>query len=349
MGTQARITDSIKNGILSGNYTPGQLLESRAVFVEKHNTTPLTVQRAFNHLIEHEFVTVKDRSGTYISEKPSNLCRYALVFCRDRKHADWTRFWQLMIDEKSKIEKKLKIDIEIYEGMKYGKKSDDYARFLKSKKAGSFAGVIFTSELFNFPEEILENLDIPYVAISFDLETKNINLLKLEKKSFHKKISDKIAELNVKKVAIIATENYVKNREDEMKFYFDQHGLSYCPNLVQSFFIQEPYLVNRYVSLLLSMPDNLRPDCFAVFDDNLLPYVFDEITSQGKTIGKDIKIVSHANLPIDCSEFPGVEFVGYDVPAIIRKAISLLKDNTRKPETHLILAKIFDNPSNTTL
>jgi DNA-binding GntR family transcriptional regulator len=65
VGTQGKIIAQIKDGILSGKYKPSQELDKRSFFIEKYNTTPITVQRAFNHLVDHGFVTTKSRLGTF--------------------------------------------------------------------------------------------------------------------------------------------------------------------------------------------------------------------------------------------------------------------------------------------
>ncbi len=338
VGTQAKIVSKIQKGILSGKYKPMEVLDKRSYFIKKYNTTPITVQRAFNNLIEYGFVTTKARVGTFVAERPPNLFRYALVFARDRKHADWTRFWQLMIDNKSLVEKELNIDIEIYEGLEYEEKSADYLRFLRDKQAGAFAGVIFTSELLNFPEEIINNLDVPCVAISSSREIDYISNINIDRDSFHRQLSEKIAQLGCVRAAFMVAEDYTLNREDNIKFHFNQNNLNYEEDFIQSFSVKEPFWTKRFISLMLKMPIDIQPDCFVVIDDNFLPNVFEQLIGDGKKPGKDIQVVSHANFPIDYDKYPGVHFVGYDVIEILRTSSSVLRSGQSEGREILVKA-----------
>jgi DNA-binding LacI/PurR family transcriptional regulator len=197
---------------------------------------------------------------------------------------------------------------------------------LKDKKAGAFAGVIATSELFNFSEEIFYNLDVPCVAISAIREIASISNLNIDKESFHYQLSERIADLGCKRIAFIVAEDYTENREDGIRHYFKKNGLNYDDDYIQCFSVKEPFWVERYVSLMMRMPKELRPDCFMAIDDNFLPYVFEQLTKSGKMPGKDIHVVSHANFPIEYDKYPGVNFVGYDVVNILRQGILTLQD-----------------------
>lgn len=335
-GTQAKIISQIRDGILSGKYKPLQELPKRSEFIKKYNTTPITVQRAFNHLIAHGFVTTKSRLGTFVAEKPSNLFRYALVFARYREHADWTRFWQLMIDFKSVIEQEFRIDIEIYEGLENEERSEDYLRFLEDKKAEAFAGVIFTSELYNFDEELFRDLRVPCVAVSSLRESKHIANIKVDKESFHKQLVEIAAGSGCKRVALLVAANYQEERENSIRRYFLEKHLVYDADYIQSFSLKESFWVKRFISLMMRLPDGLRPDCLIVMDDNFLPYVFDQLIISGKTPGKDIHVISHANFPVEDSRYPGVKFVGYDVVNILRQGVLSLQSGMSKDREILI-------------
>lgn len=321
---------------MSGEYKPGEILPPRTFFVEKFDTTLITVQRAFNFLIDNGFVTAKSRSGTYVAERPVNLFRYALVFSRSPSHGNWTRFWQLMLDSKKQLEKELDIDIDIFQGLDYGESCRDFHRFIRDCRSGSLAGAIFTGELHNFPKETYHQIDIPATCISrFEIE-ENISKITLDTENFYHLCAKKLSELGCTKVGIISADFFEKEKEEMLQKSFAAFGIPYNKSYIQGVSVRERFWARRFVNLLMEYVEGEKKfDALLVLDDNLLPEVVKGVHDEGLVIGQDIEVVSHENLPAEQSLFPNVHFVGYKIESIIKRGIEQLKLSGAKSEIYI--------------
>lgn len=59
---------SIKNAIVSGQYSPNEKLPSKRVTADIHGLSPITVERAYAMLSDEGYIYTKERSGYYVSD-----------------------------------------------------------------------------------------------------------------------------------------------------------------------------------------------------------------------------------------------------------------------------------------
>lgn len=64
---------TMKNKILCGEYTLGQKLPSKRVMADKTGCSVITVERAYNMLIDEGYITSEERSGYYVCELDVSL------------------------------------------------------------------------------------------------------------------------------------------------------------------------------------------------------------------------------------------------------------------------------------
>ncbi len=325
MGIQETIIAHVVDGILSGSFEPGSRLKGREDYGRLFNTTPVTVQRAFNQLIERGFVTSVKSSGTFVSEHPPCLCRYALVFPSSPQLSDWTFFQQAAVDSLAAIEQEAQVELKCYMGLGLRTDSMDTLKTFKSDlEDRTLAGAIFLSELRNFHKEAWSNVGVPFYSVSQPAFSQGFPRIELGKASFYSRAADKFKALGRKRIAIVANERYFTEWEAVAKTVFVQKKLAYQEEWVQVFSVSEQQGVNRFLKLLLSLPPSKRPDGVFIVDDNFLEQTHATLKELGVKIGRDVDVVCHANFPVQ-KKYPNLHRLGYHVPTAISSAVANLR------------------------
>ena len=106
--TRTALLDVIRTQIVSGKFSPGSRLPTRAALVKRYRTTPVTVQRVFDTLAKEGFIVARGRAGTFVAEQPPHLANYVLFFPTSSVSASVPKsyLWQAMISEGKKLAKK---------------------------------------------------------------------------------------------------------------------------------------------------------------------------------------------------------------------------------------------------
>lgn len=324
MGIQNEIISYVRDGILEGRFKPGERLKGRDYFCKKFHTTPITVQRAFNRLIERGFVTAERSVGTFVSQKPTCLRRVAFMYPGIPNDVEWTSFSQLILDSISEIEQSLGIIIKNYFGM--GKNSDSvdvFNEFQEDLKNGTLVGAVYLAELRYFRSIAWKNVQLPYYDVAQPGQALGRPRIELVKKEYFAQGVEAFKRLNRERIAIITVDLFSSEHEQMVKDLFADKGLSYYSYLVQSFSVigarkqENGAWIARFVKLLFSLPESKKPDGIFVTDDNFVDATYQALLDIGIIPGKDIDVIAHANFPIKQWNYPGMYRLGYHIPNVI--------------------------------
>lgn len=331
MGIQDSIISYIRSGIVSGRFKPGTRLKGREFFCNKFATTPITVQRAFNRLIDRGLVTAEKSVGTFVAEKPSCLYQVALLFSVSPSSPTWTSFAQVIVDNIAKIEQQANVTIKCFYGM--GKSEDNpevFEEFQKHLDEQTLVAAIYAGELRHFRKKAWNNVNISYYVVAQPQQAEGHPRIELKKQDYYQMGISKFKELGRKRIAIITVDLFISEREQLVKDIFIQNSLDYYEEYVQSFSVnkavsaEKTFWIDRFLRLLFALPAGKKPDGIFVTDDNFLDIVCKSLLDLGLKIGDDIDVVGHANFPVDQEKFPNVYQLGYCVPSMITSACELL-------------------------
>jgi DNA-binding LacI/PurR family transcriptional regulator len=321
MGIQDSIISYVRSGIVSGKFKPGQRLKGREYFCEKFSTTPITVQRAFNRLIERGFVTAEKSVGTFVAEKPTCLNQIAFLFASTPASNNWTSFSQVVVDSIPNIEKNAGVVIKCFYGMGHNEDNVDVFNELeKCSKEQTLVAAIYLAELRYFRKKALSGINIPYYDVAQPNKAGGQPRIELKKLEYYQKGTAKFKELGRKRIAIVTVDVFVLEREEMVKEVFSQYGMEYYEPYVQSFNLnkqfmhEKKYWVDRFLRLLFSLPDGEKPDGIFITDDNFVDITYNSLVDMGLEIGKDIDVIAHANFSSNHKMYPGLFQLGYSVP-----------------------------------
>jgi DNA-binding LacI/PurR family transcriptional regulator len=337
MGIQDSIISYVRDGIVSGEFKPEQRLKGREYFCDKFNTTPITVQRAFNKLVERGFVTAEKSVGTFIAERPTCLRQVAFLFAAVPGDRNWTSFSQLVVDSVSTIEKSAGVIVKCYFGMGHtGDNLEVFDEFLQDLACGTLVAAVYLAELRYFRSIAWKGVDIPYYDVAQPGQAQGNPRIELTKQEYYEKGISKFKALGRTKIAIITLEIFITEHEDMVKDVFKRNGLEYYEHFVQSFNLEllteeKPFWIERFLKLLFSLPESERPDGIFITDDNFVGRTCRSLVNIGINPGVDVELVGHANFPIDQTDYPEIYRLGYHVPNAIsnvcKNLISGISDN----------------------
>ncbi len=335
MGIQDSIISYIRLGIVSCKFKPGTRLKGREHFCEKFSTTPITVQRAFNRLIQMGFVRAEKSVGTFVAVKPTCLYQVAFLFPTLPGSRGWTSFSEVVVNSISDIEKRAGVIVKCFYGMG---KSEDYPEvfeeFQKHLDEQTLVAAIYLSELRNFRKRASMNVNIPYYVVAQPNHAHGHPRIELKKRDYYQIGISKFKELGRKRIAIVTVDLFISEREQLVKDIFVQNSLVYYEEYVQSFSINKAFPVeqslwiDRFLRLLFSLSDNKKPDGIFVTDDNFLDAVYSTLQELGLKIGDEIDVIGHANFSAKQGDYPGIYQLGYNVPSTIITACKNLIFNS---------------------
>src|SRR5689334_14381247 len=119
MGSQAAIFEHLRKQIICGRLRPGQRLPAQWELVQKFDASALTAARAYQRLIELGFARSEPRRGTFVSNHPPHLTRYALVF-PSAQYSDrwpWSRYDSAIVEASRTVAKRRDIRFPLYLGV----------------------------------------------------------------------------------------------------------------------------------------------------------------------------------------------------------------------------------------
>lgn len=334
------ISGYIRQQIVSGLWAPGDLISSRAELEKQFSTTPITVQRAVQPLIEDGQICTKGRKGTFVSESPPHLRRFALVFPHhpDDPIAENGFFKRLRITA-SELKTNEQLDIECFFGIDGRQDQKDHMELVRQLKRSTFAGIIFA-----FPPLQLLNTaivalpEIPRVAfMSGDIGDSIIPI--------------RLAGDSVKNRALHYFKSQNKKRPCFLLHHVDSFG-DFCTQLIEQagtlgmtlrpewiqVLNQNRLNGNTHLArLLFSDNNNAVPDSIFIADDNAIPYVLEGIQAERAEKAREITVCAQCNLPSDEQYQLPVKRIGFDIPKVLRQAIDMIAANRREHQPLKIL------------
>jgi len=191
-GLQDEINRRIRRNIRCGIYKPGEKLPSRVELQSHYDTTPVTIQRAFDKMNADGFIRSDGQRGTFVADYPPCLNHYAVVFPHHfNASLPEVNFWRVLVQETKLKSKKSNYTFTLYTALNGHTDEPDYARLFNDLQSDRLAGIIFASSphlLVNTPlfKEIMARTEVPKVAFMTASTFTEIPIVSSESKhSFH--------------------------------------------------------------------------------------------------------------------------------------------------------------------
>ncbi len=331
-----QIIAHLHHRIVSGDLGPLSRLPTRRDLAEQFDASPVTVQQAFDSLMQNGFIESRGGKGTFVVANPPHLTHYAVVFpTLPDEVTGWRRFWTALSNEGRRIHGDVTLPrtISIWYGIDKNSGREDFHRLVADVRAHRLAGLIFaTVPSLVKDTPLLDEPGIARVAIMSDqFSMPGVPRVEVDGPSFMSKALGKLAEQGKRRVAVILPPEMAEDRKWNQLFFdvLAKNGMESRPYWRIEANQSVPRTTRACAQLLMRLPPEERPDALLVCDDNLVEQAATGLIDAGVRVPTDIAVVAHCNFPWPTPSAVPVARLGYDARQVMQACLKVIDQQRR--------------------
>ncbi len=325
------ILEHLKSRIVDGEFKPGEKLPNRPDLLREYSVSVSAFQKCINQLSEWNFLESKGMKGVCVTSNPPHLCHFAVLLpIKADKILEETD--SLIVAFKQVVEEWTgehpEFSFQYYHvGPPATPEMDEWERFCSDARRGLLAGAV--NLMVAPPLELQRRLeDFPNVVISLKREDMPHNSPDIEfdlVEMFRKQLAHLTAN-GCKNIAVLLNDNTSIAKSLAIMDIAEQSGVN-CPRrwiLGMNRNRTRTLFYDNLLELLFSPAGNTVPDGLIVQNENFLPLVMNTFSRLRIIPGEQVKIVSHANMPIVRPRVAGVDYTFFRVEDVLNESMKLL-------------------------
>jgi hypothetical protein len=320
------IVRELRERIVRGELSPGSQLPTWGELERRYDVTRTTLNRVLGRLKDDGFVFASSTRGTFVTQRPPHLFRYALCFIQRPDDPGWNRFWWTLAKEAVVLEGAGDRSIPCFYGVEDHADNDAHNRLLHEAAADRLAGLILAGTPDMISASLRERADLPKVGLWS--EDTPIPSVYIDQQSFIDKSLDYLASRGRRRVAVITTP---VEPFDAFPAAAAARGMEHKPYWRLAAAVDWPETVRPIVQLLFSAPPDQRPDALVIADDNLVADTVAALMATGVRVPDELEIVMHCNWPQPVRSVLPVQRLGFNARQVLEQAIQII-DRQRRGE-----------------
>jgi len=339
------LAEEMRNRVTGGDYQPGERLPSREELAAEFDTSKLTMQRAMQLLIDNGFVVTRGRSGSFVSETPPHLCRYALAYLTYPGYQDDFSYhranWSMLDDVTRYVAQQISIpnkrQLDCFFGL-LPEVSDEHSNrqaLIEAARSQTLTGIIFP----HYPGAMsdvlswVNDLGIPIVSFPSPIipgfcagiDVAHDEFVELCVNTLVARGCRRIARLSFGQLPVLSDDP-----TNTMAHVCREVGIPYLPEWMLQTDMHQPHITYQIIRLLMSSLPHERPDGLIIDDEHLAAPVVEILDELSIQIGVDLQVVAHASFPILQPIHPELIRVGFDVYEMYERAHRLVAQMKKK-------------------
>ena len=339
---QDRVYQRVQSRILQGSLAPGERLSPRLTYVKDLGVSTVTVQRAFDRLIQEGFVEARGALGTFVSEAPPHLCRFALAFPDLLDVSPPNQWYSALIRSSRSIEQATRFRIATYQEVNDHLKSPGLQDLLSDVAGNRLAGVVFVGDP-RLSRKSLSSLcsNLPCVALGASPPFSGIRHIIQVKlgspTSFFQRALDYLLERKCSRVALMAVSGIETDRLEFFQSRAQALGLQTAPRWIHGVEPKTSQWAGSIIRLMFHKDQRTVPDALIISDDNLVEQTCLGLKAAGVRVPDDLNVVAHCNYPLPSPCSLPVARLGYDSLATLTHCVELIGQRCRgKPRSQFL-------------
>jgi len=343
------IVDHLRSLIVTGQLKPGRRMPARSAIESQFRTGRRLVDQAFRRLEADGFVRNEPRQGTYVSENPPHLSRYAIVLGSDPEDL-YGGFTAALRRQLAGIEKKRSCHFALYENMTGHSDTLEYQELLRDIQSHRLAGLMFRVDacgaaLPNTPFTTIPG--IPRVLISGDLRRApvcpGVPIVNGAPRAFVDRALDYLLERGRRRIALLVGGEFTEDDRVDVLSRIGRRGMTTKRPWVLAFPLKR--LASQVTELLLSFAPGERPDGLILATEALTESVGAGISASGAQPGRDLDVVASCNMPCEGPPLFPMRRLGDDMRERLRIALDLLDRQSRGEQVpaQVVLPAMFED------
>lgn len=326
---QQLILAQLRGDIVQGRIALGSKLPTHIELAQRFAVSNVTIQRALDRLVHEGFVATQGRRGTFVTQRPPHLSRYALVFPSSPETDNrwgWSRFWNLCVQEATRAKSDSNREVVVYQGINEQGNSADYFRLVDDVASHRIAGIIFMAP-FSTGRAVLPGSEkLPRLGVGSRGHLGEIDVIHFEdmKPAAFKSLADRGA----KRIAVISTDHPNSHTTQQWLNIIQSHGLESRTQWIQG--VNAEYAPwARNLAQLLMTTGTERPDGLYITDDNLVEYVTAGLLDAGVRVPDELEVVAHCNYPWVTPSVIPAQRLGYNIRTLISSSLDVIDARRR--------------------
>ncbi len=327
--------------IVSGEFPPGASLPSRKLLIAEHKTGPVTIQDAFDELVELGFVRTIPGQGSLVAERPPHLHRIAVILPKSNSLNG--QYFKAFKDVPRRGIEGVDVDFDIclVSESRGEEGSDDSARLLHAASVGALKGIISASQPTGLdPQLTLLSKRIPLVAITSGANYYAASQVKIDIDSFAVEAVACLKKAGVRSAAIFCYGHELYECHlATLLAHAAAAGIETRPEWTHGFEIISPRWARNVATLLFNCSVGPRPEALVICDDNLVASATQGLLDAGVDRSGGLTVVAHANFPMVTPSAVSAWRIGFDVPKMLAVAADMI-DRLRPAPTRRLSERV---------
>ena len=333
---QETIVSNLRARIVSGKLGPGDRLPPRALLEKEFSASSVTVQNAFDRLVADGFVVACGRRGTFVSDLPPHLHRYALALPFSPEVPQWSQYFKALLQCSERIASMHGRNLSVFKGLAGARHQTDHNALVKDIRTNCVAGMILVGNASLFSDELLQLAHmVPSVLLAPEPMTDVCSVDLGGAVNIVDHALDHFVKNGKKRLAAIFPSGIETCRLDYFRSAVQKRDIQCPSSWMHGIDVVKSGWVGNVLELLFSGPVESRPDSILITDDNLFDSVYDSLKRLGIHPSNDILIVTHSNFPARTECIPGVVRVGYDITAVLHHCMDIVDDLARRRKVEM--------------
>lgn len=333
---QDSIYVALRTRIISGVVKPNERFPTRRALCKEFDASTVTIQQVVDRLVADKFLEAHGARGTFVTEDPPHLTRYALVF---PDNPESNRFWLALANEASRMRNTKILQLENYFNIDGHTERKEYKELVEHVTHHRLAGIIFASNpylLKNTP--LFTEPGIPRVIIGRDdIQIPGTRITGLGQAPYVQ-AAEIIQSQGRKNVAVILSSSNTVLAELIVN-ELGMRGIHVPPWWIQYVNFAHPTGARNVANLLTRSVDGKRPDTLIITNDNLVEGATLGLLDSGVSVPDDLLVITHCNFPWPPRNHTPVTRIGYNCGEYLEvcmKAIDIQRQGLECPPIYYL-------------
>ncbi|MEM6332053.1 MAG: GntR family transcriptional regulator [Planctomycetota bacterium] len=318
-----QVAVQLRRQILEGRFEPGTKLPTWSSLEADFQVARTTLAKAVRQLKRDGFVYSQSTRGTFVTDHPPHLYRFALAFRHEPESPAWLRFWWSLANEATARNRAAEHRLIPFFGVCGSDDTESHRALIADIEADRLAGVIFVGYPPEISRPLMHHPWLAKVAILADPLDEQMPRVFPDRASFIDRSLACLAERGARRIAVVTSGHPDFSRFDDA---IPNAGLQTLPHHRVAATLHDPASANHIVQLLLRQPADERPDALIITDDNLVGAAIAGVAAAGANRPDNLQILAHCNWPTEAAQPPGVIRLGFDARAVLDAAMQKIID-----------------------
>lgn len=316
-----------------GALPAGERVPTRSEIGEHFGVSTMTVQRAFDRVIDEGFLVTAGNAGTLVADHPPHRHRFVLSVPGHPGDTRWVRFWDLLVQEATRWGAGTPSRMVVAQDADPEIGPLEAERLAQEIADHRVAGILFVTDTPWITSAVLRGAQIPRVAFSGLKPNGDVPGISLgaEGRLWFTRAVERLHARGRQRIALITVPGLAQPRHLELwQGLLEERGLVHDPALIQMAGQWDARWATNLVLALFRGPAEQRPDALVVSDDNLVEQVCAGLQQLGLRVPDDLDVVAHANFPLAAPAALPLTRLGFDIPQVFALAMDLLLRQQRR-------------------